>query len=83
MSRFAQMEASMEQARTAMEAFGSYLRATRSDVGISLRELDAETGIRYSDLARIEHGRVMPTAEQLEILRGWVLQHAESDAQGS
>ena len=65
----------MATARRILLQFGQELRRVREDVGLSLRELDEEIGIRYSDLSRIEAGRLCPSDEQLRILNEWVLQH--------
>jgi transcriptional regulator with XRE-family HTH domain len=49
--------------------FGDMLRRARSDKGLSLRELSAQSGIEFSRLSRMEHGtRPAPGLPQLRRL---------------
>lgn len=70
------------EARELLVRYGQQLRKAREQRWVSLRELDELVGIRYSDLSRIEAGRICPTTEQAQILHDWVLQHPVVDDQG-
>lgn len=65
-------------------AFGRYLWYTRTCVEpkVTLRELATATGIRADILTRIEHGRMLATPEEHQILSDWLLQHAQSEREG-
>jgi len=53
--------------QAAREALGIRLRDLRRDARLSGRELAALTGWHFTKVSKIEHGRTMPTEEDLEL----------------
>jgi transcriptional regulator with XRE-family HTH domain len=53
--------------QAAREALGIRLRDLRKDARLSGRELAAQTGWHFTKVSKIEHGRTMPTEEDLEL----------------
>lgn len=56
------------QVRQAKEAFGSRLREIRKDAMLSGRELAAATGIHFTKVSRLEHGKQNPSERDV---RSW------------
>lgn len=59
------MSSQVEQAK---EAFGARLREIRRDASLSGRELAALTGLHFTKVSRLEHGRQGPREEEI---RAW------------
>ena len=53
--------------QAAREALGIRLRDLRRDARLSGRELAALTGWHFTKVSKIEHGRTMPTEDDLEL----------------
>lgn len=50
------------------EIFASRVKKARSDIGFTQREVEKETGISQSKLAKLETGKLEPDLETLGIL---------------
>lgn len=48
-----------------LQLFGANLRRLRKEARLSLRELEAESGIENADLSRIEHGKINISLETM------------------
>lgn len=64
---------SLDPARRQLEGFGLHLRRTRHAAELSTRALGMELDIDHSVITRIERGVWMPTQEQEQILREWMV----------
>jgi transcriptional regulator with XRE-family HTH domain len=65
----------LHPARRLLSGFGLHLKETRRAHNITTRELEESLGIRADVINRVETGRWMPSVEQEQILREWMLQH--------
>jgi len=70
----------LDPARRLLSGFGLHLKATRKAYDVTTRELEEQIGVRADVINRVETGRWMPSTEQEEILREWLLQHPLPDA---
>lgn len=66
---------SLGPARRQLEGFGAHVRRTRKHVGLSVRALAVELGLDHSIITRVENAQWMPTQEQEQILREWMVHH--------
>lgn len=68
---------SLMSSRRILEAFGLHLRRVRNAAEVSTRALAVEVGIDHSIITRIEKGVWMPTDEQEQILRDWMVHQSK------
>lgn len=68
-------DSSLDVARRLLDGFGSTLRRTRKVYSFTVRDLAEETEIRSDVINRIETGKWIPTQDEEQILREWMLQH--------
>ena len=54
------------QVQQAKEAFGGRLREIRKDAGLSGRQLAAATGLHFTKVSRLEHGRQNPADDDIK-----------------
>lgn len=68
-------DSAVGHARRLMDGFGRHLRDTRQHYEVSMRALAEQLDITPAEITRIERARMIPTTEQEQILREWLLQH--------
>jgi len=66
---------SLESARRLLDGFGQHLWRCRKGAGLSSRALGEELGMSHSIIIRIENGHWMPTPEEEQIIREWMVHH--------
>jgi transcriptional regulator with XRE-family HTH domain len=66
---------SLDSSRRLLSGFGAHLRRCRRMHGFTTRALGDELGLSHTVIVRIEGGTWMPSPDQEQILRQWMVHH--------